>query len=115
MTDAGGVEVLVHGLRGANHRLQLGQLAGKVVADRLALRQRTDRLVVVLPKDGAGSWPELTAAKKRAVDDKLKMDKDKDPSTAIMDLMRNMYEEGDDTTKVGWTCGKMSRACTPAS
>ncbi len=56
-------------------------------------------VILTLPKKTSSHWDNLTKKetdKKKAP--KPKMD-DKDPTAGIMDLMKQMYEEGDDEMK----------------
>ena len=54
-------------------------------------------------------------------EDKLKpnLDKEKDPMAGIMDLMKNMYEEGDDEMKKtiakAWTDARTGKTADPLS
>ncbi|CAK9870864.1 unnamed protein product [Sphagnum jensenii] len=55
------------------------------------------RIIVTLKKADGGNWIDL-----HKKEEKFKapaMDKDKDPMSGIMDLMKNMYDEGDDEMK----------------
>lgn len=61
-----------------------------------------DMVVVSLAKESTGqTWSHLTAAEKRAKEPKPvpKMGEDADPSAGLMDLMKQMYEDGDDDMK----------------
>lgn len=60
---------------------------------------------MILKKATDGDWDGISATEvkqKRAREEKTKMsdmDKDKDPSESLMDLMKKMYDEGDDEMK----------------
>ena len=59
-------------------------------------------VVVFLAKSDVGkSWSHLTAAEKKAKEPKFnpKLSENDDPTAGLMDLMKQMYEEGDDEMK----------------
>lgn len=55
-------------------------------------------VVLILSKNNSDHWTDLVKVEKEAK--KLpKMSEDADPSAGIMNLMKQMYEEGDDEMK----------------
>lgn len=66
---------------------------------------KTDTVLLMLKKSTTGkTWPYVTSGEKakKAKEDnekKPKMDDDKDPNDSLMDLMKKMYDEGDDDMK----------------
>merc|ERR1712058_88324 len=70
-----------------------------------------------IKQTSGSSWSHMTAAEKTAADlkkkaDEPKMDKD-DPSAGLMNIMKKMYDEGDDEMKrtiaKAWTEGQDKR------
>ena len=60
-----------------------------------------DNVVVFLAKTKVGSkWSHMTVFEKKASEPRLpKFDNTEDPSTGLMNMMRQMYEDGDDDMK----------------
>lgn len=59
-------------------------------------------VVIFLSKSQNNKWTYLTTVEKKAKEPKSslpKMDPNEDPSSGLMDLMKKMYEEGDDDMK----------------
>ena len=54
-------------------------------------------LVVKLPKAESGRWGDLVGKKDQFKSDDLK--KDADPQASLMNMMKKMYDEGDEETK----------------
>jgi len=84
--------------------------------DKSYHKAKSDYLAVFLAKHNPGSdWSHITYAEKTAADAKKKtedpkMDDNADPSAGIMNLMKKMYEDGDDEMKrtiaKAWTEGQ---------
>lgn len=92
--------LLVSELRGSNHQLVLPKLLQDV--SETNCKVKTDEVVVLLKKASAGKWETLSAKEKKEKDEKYKtpkFDKDADPSKGIMDMMKKMYDDGDDDMK----------------
>lgn len=86
-------DLKLHDVGGKNLRLTLPKLAKKIRPEQSSVVIRPKRVTLNLKKADAGAWPDL-----QAKEEKLKKPKvdDKDPMSGIMDLMKNMYEDGDD-------------------
>ena len=57
-------------------------------------------IIVSLAKADAKNWECVFREEKKATEKPLpKMDESKDPSESLMQLMKNMYETGDDEMK----------------
>lgn len=58
-------------------------------------------VVFLAKRDGGKTWSHLTASEKKAKEPKFnpKMTDNEDPTTGLMDLMKQMYEDGDDEMK----------------
>lgn len=77
---------------------------------------KTDTVLLMLKKSTTGkTWPYVTSGEKakKAKEDnekKPKMDDDKDPNDSLMEMMKKMYDEGDDDMKrtiaQAWTQSK---------
>lgn len=92
-----GFELTVRDLKGRNYRQVLTNLHASIRPTESSHTVRKDRVVVSLKKQTPEKWYDLLASKKSTTTPKFE-DK-KDPSAGIMDLMRNLYEEGDEEMK----------------
>ncbi|XP_033119209.1 calcyclin-binding protein-like isoform X2 [Anneissia japonica] len=97
--------LIVQNLEGTNHQLLIGNLLHEIDGENSSHKVKTDNLVLFLRKAEKKTWKYLTVAEQKSKVEKdlksapPKMDEDKDPSAGIMDMMRKMYEEGDDEMK----------------
>jgi calcyclin binding protein len=91
------LEVL--GLRGRNYRLLKDNLDKDVVPDKCRYIVKKNKVVVKLQKVKGSysyeSWTNLTSKKTAEKRNQAQ----KDPSAGIMDMMKDMYDEGDDNMK----------------
>lgn len=89
-------ELKFHDVQGKNYQFGMPKLNKEIVPEKCKLIVKPTRVTVVLPKASKGNWLDL-----HYKDDKLKpkLDDNKDPMAGIMDLMKNMYEEGDEEMK----------------
>lgn len=86
-------------LDGGNYRLLKDNLEHDINAEESKMKIKANKIILKLQKVKSDygmydSWNELTSKKK-----KTQSDKNKDPSASIMELMRDMYEQGDDNMK----------------
>ncbi|KAK4778945.1 hypothetical protein SAY86_006473 [Trapa natans] len=108
------VDIKIHDVQGKNYRCAIPKLNKEIVPGKCKIVVKPTRIIVILPKAAKGNWLDL-----HYKDDKLKPSaaKDKDPMAGIMDLMKNMYEEGDDEMKKtiakAWTDARSGKAADP--
>ncbi|KAF0919928.1 hypothetical protein E2562_032336 [Oryza meyeriana var. granulata] len=90
------VDIKFHDVKGKNYRCAIPKLNKEIVPEKCKVLVKPTRIVVTLYKASKGNWLDL-----HFKEDKFKpsMDKEKDPMSGIMDLMKNMYEEGDEDMK----------------
>jgi calcyclin binding protein len=91
----------VHGCDGKNYRLIKDNLDKDIVPHESKFIVKKDKVVIKLQKVKGEysyeSWTSLTAKKPRdATKDEQKK---KDPMGGLMDMMKDMYEDGDDNMK----------------
>ncbi|URE11324.1 Siah interacting protein, N terminal [Musa troglodytarum] len=100
------VDVKFHDIHGKNYRFAIPKLNKEILPEKCKLVVKPNKVIVTLVKASKGNWLDL-----HLTEDKLKrnLDKDKDPMAGIMDLMKNMYEEGDDEMK-----RTIAKACSDA-
>jgi len=98
--------VFVSNHNGKNYLLEILKLAGKIEVAGSSCRVKSGNVIVALKKVESKMWGCLTDAEKKAKEKKdNEMDSKKDsmdssdPSAGIMNLMKKMYDDGDDDMK----------------
>ncbi|XVF27322.1 hypothetical protein REPUB_Repub14bG0097100 [Reevesia pubescens] len=86
-------DVKFHDVQGKNYRCAIQKLNKEIVPEKCKVVIKPTRVIITLFKASKGNWSDL-----HFKEDKLKpsLDKERDPMAGIMDLMKNMYEEGDE-------------------
>lgn len=97
---SGSFDLTITGLDGKNYRLVKDNLDKDIVADKSTFKIRANKIILKLAKVKGeyGSfdfWTDLTAKKSKEQQKKTSSD----PSAGIMDLMKEMYDNGDDKMK----------------
>jgi len=97
---------IVNNHNGKNHMLQVLKLADRIVPNSSTCKVKSGNIIIALKKEKEGStWGNLTDADKKQKeqkDAKFESSKDtdtSDPSGGIMNLMKKMYDDGDDDMK----------------
>ncbi|KAJ9153181.1 hypothetical protein P3X46_026648 [Hevea brasiliensis] len=109
-------DVKFHNVQGKNYRCAIPKLNNKIVPEQCKVLVKPTRVIITLFKASKGNWLDL-----HFKEDKLKpnLDKEQDPMAGIMDIMKNMYEEGDDETKrniaKAWSDARSGKAADPRS
>jgi len=99
------VKFKVCNLAGKNHVFEITQLPHSILPEKSHYKVKTDMVTVFLAKADQGqTWSHATAAAKAAADKKKAAsapspDMSKDPNQGLMDMMKKMYDEGDDEMK----------------
>ncbi|KAL6614493.1 hypothetical protein ACP70R_036763 [Stipagrostis hirtigluma subsp. patula] len=90
------VDIKFHDVQGKNYRCAIPKLNKEIVPEKCKVVVKPTKVIITLCKASKGNWLDL-----HFKEDKFKpsMDKEKDPMSGIMDLMKNMYEEGDEDMK----------------
>eukprot|EP00040_Diaphanoeca_grandis_P014817 m.75283 g.75283 ORF g.75283 m.75283 type:complete len:235 (+) comp24763_c0_seq1:181-885(+) len=92
----------VSNLNGKNYILSV-ELAQKIDRSASTSKARKGRVILNLKKVMEGKWDVLTGKEKRKIEAKKpklsNTTKDDDPQASIMNMMRDMYSEGDDDMK----------------
>ncbi|EXC29351.1 hypothetical protein L484_021659 [Morus notabilis] len=107
-------DIKLHDVQGKNYRCAIPKLNKEIVPEKCKMLVKPTRVVVTLIKASKGSWLDL-----HYKEDKLKpnLEKERDPMAGIMDLMKNMYEEGDAETKrtiaKAWTDARSGKTADP--
>eukprot|EP00696_Hemimastix_kukwesjijk_P009939 gnl/Hemi2/22522_TR7509_c0_g1_i1.p1 gnl/Hemi2/22522_TR7509_c0_g1~~gnl/Hemi2/22522_TR7509_c0_g1_i1.p1 ORF type:complete len:256 (+),score=52.34 gnl/Hemi2/22522_TR7509_c0_g1_i1:58-768(+) len=90
------LSLTVRGLGGRNHRLFVPQLCHEIIPDKSEFSVRPSRVNIKLAKKESTHWEDLRPKKEKF---KPKASDVEDPSAGIMNLMKNLYDEGDDQMK----------------
>lgn len=93
------LELKVLGLKGKNYQFQMVNLLHPIVPESSSVKVKTGKLSILLKKSKEVNWTCLTVAENKNTKQQPKFDENKDPGEGIMDLMRKMYDEGDDEMK----------------
>ncbi|KAK9267357.1 hypothetical protein L1049_009782 [Liquidambar formosana] len=107
-------DVKFHDVQGKNYRCAVPKLNKEIVPEKCKVVVKPTRAIITLFKASKGNSLDL-----HYKDDKLKpnMDKERDPMAGIMDLMKNMYEEGDEEMKrtiaKAWTDARSGKTADP--
>ncbi|GMI09066.1 hypothetical protein TrVE_jg12382 [Triparma verrucosa] len=90
-------DLKVVGLQGKNYRLFKDNLSHDIDVEKCRYIVKKDKIVIKLGKVKGefsyDSWTELCCTKKKSASAKA------DPQASIMDMMKNMYDEGDEKMK----------------
>ncbi|KAL1834020.1 hypothetical protein DCAR_0104163 [Daucus carota subsp. sativus] len=108
------IDIKFHDVQGKNYRYALPKLNKKIEPEKCKLLVKPTRVVITLYKASRGTWTDLHYKEEKI---KPGLDKEKDPMAGIMDLMKNMYEEGDEEMKrtIGkaWTDARSGKTMDP--
>lgn len=85
----------IHDVDGKNYRCGVQKLNNAILPEKSTVSVKPKRIIVTLKKAERSDWKELYFKE----DKKPKLDSGKDPMSGLMDMMKNMYEEGDDEMK----------------
>ncbi|TVU35057.1 hypothetical protein EJB05_16926 [Eragrostis curvula] len=108
------VDIKFHDVNGKNYRCAIPKLNKEIVPEKCKVVVKPTKVVITLAKASKGNWLDLYFK-----EDKFKpsMDKEKDPMSGIMDLMKNMYEEGDEDMKrtiaKAWSDARSGKTADP--
>lgn len=91
-------DIKFHDVQGKNYQFAIPKLNKSIVPEKCKILVKPTRVVITMIKDSRGNWSDLHF-KEDKLKSSLDKDKDKDPMAGIMDLMKNMYEEGDEEMK----------------
>jgi calcyclin binding protein len=108
------VDIKFHDVQGKNYRCAIPKLNKEILPEKCKILVKPTRVVLTLYKAAKGNWLDLLYK-----EDTLKpsMDQGKDPMSGIMDLMKNMYEDGDEDMKrtiaKAWTDARSGKTADP--
>ncbi|KAJ3411868.1 hypothetical protein HDV05_001550 [Chytridiales sp. JEL 0842] len=79
------------------YRLRVVDLAGKVDVTRSSAKLKNGKVTIHLYKEKSGEWGALIKKKEKLPD--FAKNEDADPGDTIMQMMKELYNEGDEETK----------------
>lgn len=92
--------VLVKELDGKNHQMNILNLLYPINEKESYKKIKTDMLLIMCKKQSTQKWECLTKVEKQSKDkEKPKMDDNSDPSDGLMNMLKKIYDEGDDEMK----------------
>ncbi|KAJ8616648.1 hypothetical protein MRB53_036020 [Persea americana] len=108
------VDIKFHDVQGKNFRYTIPKLNKEIVPEKSKVVVKPNKVLITFFKASKGNWLDL-----HLKEDKVKPNlvKEKDPMAGIMDLMKNMYEEGDDDMKrtiaKAWSDARSGKTADP--
>ena len=96
------LDLSVLGLNGKNYHLQMVNLLHPIVPDESSVKVKSGNLAVLMRKQKEETWSYLTVTenlRNTKTNEAPKFDDSSDPGKGLMDLMKKMYDEGDDEMK----------------
>jgi calcyclin binding protein len=91
-------DVKITGYKGKDLRLQIPHLHASIDESKSKVITNNNNVTIKLAKAKGGSkWSDLKFKEGAIKEDDI--GKEKDPNASMMDMMKKMYEEGDDNTK----------------
>ncbi|CAF0831799.1 unnamed protein product [Rotaria sp. Silwood1] len=95
-----GFTLEIANLKNVNYIFKRGRLLHEIKPEQSSYKVKKDMVIVSLAKADSKSWECIFRDEKKAPEKQLpKMDDSKDPGDSLMQLMKNMYETGDDEMK----------------
>ncbi|NP_001080214.1 calcyclin binding protein S homeolog [Xenopus laevis] len=93
-------ELLVKDLNGKNHTMIVNNLLKPISPEGSTKKVKTDTVLIMCRKKSEHKWEFLTQVEKQTKEkDKPALDTDGDPSAGLMNVLKKMYDEGDDEMK----------------
>ena len=95
-------DLRIIGFNGKNWRLKFPQLNGLIDPAACKLKVKSNSITIELKKAKSKHWDDIKVSKKADKEKSSiagKKGEEKDPSTALMDMMKNLYDNGDDQMK----------------
>lgn len=99
--DARSIDLRVMGLENRNYHLPISDLCEEVDSSRSNIKVKNDMIVIFLAKKLPKNWSHVTRIEKTIKEAKTKTDMgdSADPESSLMNLMKKMYQDGDDNMK----------------
>ncbi|CAD8145634.1 unnamed protein product [Paramecium octaurelia] len=92
------VDVKVKGFKGLNHRFSIKKTFDELKDKECSIKVTNNSIVISLIKKDQKNWDQLNFKEKLIDTDPSKLDK-QDPQASLMNMMKEMYQNGDDDMK----------------
>jgi len=93
----------INDYKGKNMIFNIKETAGKINTEKSYYKAKSDMVVIFLKKEAASvKWSHLKKVDKESADKPKftpKVEENEDPSAGLMNMMKQMYEDGDDNMK----------------
>ena len=94
------IDLRVLDFNSKNFRLKINPLNGPIDAFTSKMKVKSNSIVLELKKAKSKWWDDVKEKKNKfSTDAKKKDEEGKDPSAGLMDLMKELYQSGDDDMK----------------
>ncbi|KAK0073063.1 hypothetical protein PV326_013830, partial [Microctonus aethiopoides] len=96
------INLRVMGLENRNYQLPISNLCEEIDPTKSHYKVKNDMIVIFLAKKAPKTWSHVTKIEKTIKDSKTTkpdMDDHADPESSLMNLMKKMYQDGDDNMK----------------
>jgi calcyclin binding protein len=96
------VELRLKGYRGQNHIFSIKRLFAQIVPGESKFLLKNNTLTLVIVKKENKSWSQLAFKEEKIggkPEKKEEEEKKEDPQAGIMNMMKKMYEDGDENMK----------------
>ncbi|GJQ74517.1 hypothetical protein Trydic_g21384 [Trypoxylus dichotomus] len=96
------LELNVKGLENKDYVLKINKLLYVINPDESTWKVKTDMVIINAAKKDHNEWSHVTEIEKRASDSKKlapEAEKSDDPSEGLLNIVKNMYQQGDDELK----------------
>ena len=92
------VNLFLRDVKGKNYSLQVLNLNNDIIPDSSSVKITKTGATISMKKAASGKWNDLKVSHEKK-EDMPKPDKSADPQAGMMDMMKKMYDEGDDDMK----------------
>ena len=89
-------DLKIHELKGANYRLRIHPVNKEINGSESKYQVKSNSITVTLVKKEKATWDDLKEKKPMFNPKKTEKEKDEDPQASLMNMMKDMYENGDD-------------------
>jgi len=96
-TKSDSFDLKIFNYKGKNHRFTIKKLCGTIDPTGSKFIHKSGKIVLTLKKEKSDHWDQLIYKDKPFNPDKK--EKTEDPNAAMMNMMKKLYEEGDDDMK----------------
>ncbi|XP_015596983.1 calcyclin-binding protein [Cephus cinctus] len=97
------IDLHVLGLDNRNYQLPINNLCEEIDPEKSYIKVKSDMIAIFLAKTTSKNWSHVTGVEKKITEAKApsvpSMEEDSDPGASLMNLMKKMYQDGDDEIK----------------